>query len=55
MKKYYLGIDAGSTTVKGYLIDEKNQCLYSCYVRHNSDVRKTILSLLEDIQKNIQT
>lgn len=23
MKKYYLGIDVGSTTVKGYLIDEK--------------------------------
>ena len=51
MKQYYLGIDVGSTTVKAYLTDENNVCLYSNYVRHNSDVRKTILSLLEEIEK----
>ena len=48
---YYLGIDVGSTTVKAYLTDENNHCLYSQYVRHNSDVRKTILTLLEDIEQ----
>ena len=48
---YYLGIDVGSTTVKAYLTDENDQCLYSNYIRHNSDVRKTILFLLEEIQK----
>ena len=51
MKQYYLGIDVGSTTVKAYLTDENNVCLYSNYVRHNSDVRKTILSLLEEIEQ----
>lgn len=54
MKQYYLGIDVGSTTVKAYLTDENNVCLYSNYVRHNSDVRKTILSLLEEIEQQYQ-
>lgn len=48
---YYLGIDVGSTTVKAYLTDERDQCLYSRYVRHNSDVRNTILILLQEIEK----
>ena len=51
MSEYYLGIDVGSTTVKAYLTDENDVCLFSKYVRHNSDVRNTILSLLEDIVK----
>ena len=54
MKQYYLGIDVGSTTVKAYLTDENDVCLYSNYVRHNSDVRKTILSLLEEIEQQYQ-
>ena len=49
MSQYYLGIDVGSTTVKAYLTDEKDVCLFSRYVRHNSDVRNTILTLLEEI------
>ena len=48
---HYLGIDVGSTTVKAYLTDEDDKCLYSNYVRHNSDVRNTILTLLEDISE----
>ncbi|MBM6798867.1 2-hydroxyglutaryl-CoA dehydratase, partial [Coprobacillus cateniformis] len=51
MSQYYLGIDVGSTTVKAYLTDEDDKCLYSNYVRHNSDVRNTILILLEDISE----
>lgn len=50
MSLYYLGIDVGSTTVKTYLTNEQDQCLYSNYIRHNSDVRNTILSLLEEIE-----
>ena len=46
----YLGIDVGSTTVKAYLTDENNQCLFSRYVRHNSDVRSTILDLLKEMK-----
>lgn len=45
--KYYLGVDVGSTTVKAYLTDKMNKCLFSRYVRHNSDVRATILDLLD--------
>lgn len=52
MSQYYLGIDVGSTTVKAYLTDENDQCLFSRYVRHNSDVRNTILTLLEEIDKD---
>ena len=51
MSQFYLGIDVGSTTVKAYLTDEKDICLYSNYVRHNSDVRNTILTLLEEINE----
>lgn len=51
MSQYYLGIDVGSTTVKAYLTDEKDICLFSHYVRHNSDVRNTILTLLEEIHQ----
>ena len=51
MSQYYLGIDVGSTTVKAYLTDEKDVCLFSRYVRHNSDVRNTILTLLEEIHQ----
>lgn len=52
--KYYLGIDVGSTTVKAYLTDSDNNCLFSRYVRHNSDVRKTILELLQEIYQEFQ-
>ena len=54
MSQYYLGIDVGSTTVKAYLTDEKDVCLFSRYVRHNSDVRNTILTLLEEIHQEYQ-
>ena len=47
---YYLGIDVGSTTVKAYLTDENDNCLYSNYIRHNSDVRLTILKLLKELK-----
>ncbi len=47
--EYYLGIDVGSTTVKAYLTDKDDKCLYSNYVRHNSDVRQTILDLLLEL------
>ena len=49
--KYYLGIDVGSTTVKLYLTDQNNQCLYSNYQRHFSDVRKTIYDLLKELKE----
>ncbi|MGM9638683.1 MAG: BadF/BadG/BcrA/BcrD ATPase family protein, partial [Butyricicoccaceae bacterium] len=49
MNSYYLGIDVGSTTVKAYLTDETDKCLFSRYMRHNADVRAAIASLLREI------
>lgn len=51
--KHYLGIDVGSTTVKAYLTDKDNQLLFSRYVRHNSDVRATILELLKELKETL--
>ena len=51
--KYYLGIDVGSTTVKLYLTDEEDKCLYSQYVRHFSDVRRTVQSVLGEVKDKI--
>lgn len=48
---HYLGIDVGSTTVKLYLTDEEDNCLYSNYQRHFSDVRKTIYDLLKEVRE----
>ena len=49
MNSYYLGIDVGSTTVKAYLTDETDKCLFSRYMRHNADVRAAIAALLREI------
>lgn len=46
-----LGIDIGSTTVKFVLLNEKNETVYSRYERHNSDVFKKVLDLLEELNK----
>ena len=51
--KYYLGIDVGSTTVKLYLTEENDNCLYSNYVRHFSDVRKTIHDLVIEVKDQV--
>ena len=52
MSQFYLGIDVGSTTVKSLFKQMRRIiCLYSNYVRHNSDVRNTILTLLEEINE----
>lgn len=51
--KYYLGIDVGSTTVKLYLTDENDKCLFSKYTRHFSDVRKTIYELLIEVKNQM--
>ena len=47
----YLGIDVGSTTVKAVVIDDKENVLFSTYQRHMSEVRKKIISILNEIIK----
>ena len=48
----YLGIDVGSTTVKAVVIDDKENVLFSTYQRHMSEVRKKIISILNEIIEN---
>lgn len=41
-RKYALGIDVGSTTVKTVVLDEQGKMLSRCYQRHMSRVRETV-------------
>lgn len=42
------GIDIGSTTIKLVILDESNQLIFQDYRWHYSDVRETLLALLQD-------
>lgn len=42
----YLGLDAGSTTVKLAVLDRLNNIVYSRYQRHFSDIKNTISQLV---------
>ncbi len=44
----YLGVDIGSTTVKVALLDKELELIYSHYERHFSDIRKTLLHILQE-------
>lgn len=43
----HIGIDVGSTTVKCAVLNDKYEILWSTYVRHQSDVRATLTSVIE--------
>lgn len=43
-----VGLDVGSTTVKMVILDEMANILYKKYLRHFSDVKNTVISMLED-------
>ncbi|MDL2209440.1 2-hydroxyacyl-CoA dehydratase [Desulfovibrio sp. OttesenSCG-928-O18] len=44
-----LGLDVGSTTVKAVVLDAAGEVLFSRYMRHNSEVRVTLASLLAEV------
>ncbi len=48
---YRMGLDIGSTTVKLVVLDTENKMIYSDYRRHLSDIRSSLLQLLEDCHK----
>ena len=48
---YKLGIDIGSTTAKAVLVNDKKEIIYSEYLRHNADVKGTLLTILERIKE----
>lgn len=45
---FYIGLDAGSTTVKLVVLDKDYSIIYSRYQRHFSDIRNTIKSLIKE-------
>lgn len=45
---YHLGLDIGSTTVKLVVLDKNNKILYNKYQRHYSDIKNTIISIIEE-------
>ncbi|SES94207.1 2-hydroxyacyl-CoA dehydratase [Anaerobranca gottschalkii] len=47
MGKLHLGLDIGSTTVKVVVLNERLELIYKDYQRHFSDVRKTVVKLLQ--------
>lgn len=47
--KCYLGIDAGSTTTKAALINEKGEILYSHYNNNMGDPLKSVIEILKEI------
>lgn len=47
--KCYLGIDAGSTTTKACLINEKAEILYSYYNNNMGDPLKSVIGILKEI------
>lgn len=49
MEVLNIGIDIGSTTVKCVIMDNNYNIVYDSYERHNSDTKKAIINLLNDI------
>lgn len=52
-KRYTLGIDIGSTTVKIAILDENSNILFSDYKRHFANIRETLSSLLTEAYSHL--
>lgn len=49
---YQIGIDIGSTTIKIVLVNKSNDIIFSDYRRHNADIKKTLVDVLDNVHKN---
>lgn len=49
----HLGLDVGSTTVKLVALDEDFNVLYQTYLRHMSDVKKTVRDVVRDCYEQL--
>ncbi|KJS20577.1 MAG: 2-hydroxyglutaryl-CoA dehydratase [Clostridiaceae bacterium BRH_c20a] len=49
-----VGLDVGSTTVKMIILDEDNNIVYKKYLRHFSDIKNTVIALIEDAKSIMQ-
>jgi len=47
-KVLYMGLDVGSTTVKLVILDSFSNIIYSKYERHYSDIKKTIINIINE-------
>ena len=47
LDKIYMGLDVGSTTVKAVVLDKNRNLIYSTYERHYSDIRSTVVSVID--------
>ena len=43
-----IGVDVGSTTVKLLVLDPNDEIIFSVYRRHHSDVRATIVEIIDE-------
>ena len=46
-----IGIDIGSTTAKLAVMDDNGRVLLSLYKRHNADIKNTLLSFWDELEK----
>ena len=53
MKKYKVGIDIGSTTIKLVVLDDNNNIVFKDYRRHRSNIQETLLGLIKDAKEDI--
>ena len=53
MKRFSVGLDVGSTTVKVVVMDSNNMIIYSEYRRHFSDIRSTIIGLINEAYERL--
>lgn len=52
-KRAYLGIDIGSISTKGVVIDKDNNIICSCYIWTKGDPVNAVKSLLKDLKKKL--
>ena len=55
LRKYKIGLDVGSTTIKLAILDDNDKLIYSSYQRHYSDIKKTLVEVLLKIIKKHET
>ncbi|WP_024614953.1 2-hydroxyacyl-CoA dehydratase [Clostridium sp. Ade.TY] len=53
MNNYKMGLDVGSTTVKIVVLNTNNEIVFSEYRRHFSDIKNTIIQLINECYEKI--
>lgn len=53
MAKYFIGVDIGSISTKGVVIDEKNNIIASCYLETNCSPIEAVKHLMQELKKQL--